>query len=182
MRIAIFGGSFDPPHIGHEAIIKEAARSLDVDKIIVIPAFLNPFKSSALIDAPRRLELIQKLFDDELCIQVCDYEVNQNRAVNTVETVEYLQQHYSTSHIYLIVGADNYKTIHTWNSYDKLKNLVEFVVAKRHCVDETFDNVKLLDININISSTTLRETLKLEYIPKKIQNDVMEIWHQKEAQ
>ncbi len=182
MRIAIFGGSFDPPHIGHEAIIKEACVTLDVDKIIVVPTFLNPFKKNALIDAPQRLQLIEKLFNQESKVEVCDYEVNQNRAVNTIETIKYLKEKYKPTKIYLIVGADNFKSIHTWNAYEELKKLVEFVVAKRHCTNESFEGVKLLDININISSTTLRDTLNLDYIPKKIHNDVKTIWHTKKAQ
>ncbi len=182
MRIAIFGGSFDPPHIGHEAIIKEACVTLNVDKIIVVPTFLNPFKKNALINATDRLKLIKKLFNEESKVEVCDYEVHQNRAVNSIETVKYLKKEFNPSKIYLIVGADNFKSIHTWNDYEALTKLVEFVVAKRHCTHESFKDVKLLDININISSTTLRDTLHLDYIPKKIQNDVKKIWHNKRAQ
>lgn len=181
MRIAIFGGSFDPPHIGHEAIIHEACECLDVDKVFVVPTFLNPFKSGSMFDASDRLALIKKLFENETKVEICDYEVVQNKAVTTVETVEYLNTRFTPSKIFLIVGADNFKSIHTWNNYEKLNYLVEFVVAKRACTQEDFKHIKLLDINIDISSTQLRETLNIEYIPKTIQNDVKKIWQEKKA-
>jgi len=181
VQIAVFGGSFDPPHIGHEAIVKEACKSLDIDKMLVVPTFLNPFKEASLIDPKNRLILIKKLFNKTENVEVCEYEVNQNRAVNSIETIEYIKKEYNPSKIYFIVGADNFKSIHTWNSYDRLKNLVEFVVASRECSKQNFENVKLLDIDIKISSTTLRHSLNLEYIPKIIQNDVNEIWHKKRA-
>lgn len=181
MQIAIFGGSFDPPHIGHEAIVNEALMSLDIDKLFVIPTFLNPFKSCSLISASQRLDLIKKLFSNEKKVVTCQYEIDQNRAVSTIETVEYMIKKYSPTKVYLIVGADNFNTIHTWNNYEKLKTLVEFVVAKRHCTTGSFDNIKLLDISVNISSTTLRHSLDMEYIPKIIQKDVDKIWHQKRA-
>ena len=182
MQIAVFGGSFDPPHIGHEAIVKEACNSLDIDKLFVVPAFLNPFKNSSLLHANDRLNLIKKLFGAIKKVKICGYEVNQNRAVSTIETIEYLIQEYNPSKIYLIVGADNFKSIHTWNHYERLKNLVEFVVASRDCTQQHFEEVKHLDIQVKISSTTLRHSLNIEYIPKTIQKDVNEIWHKQKAQ
>ena len=182
MRIAIFGGSFDPPHIGHEAIIHEACKCLDVDKVFVVPTFLNPFKNHAMFDASTRLNLIKKLFDDEKKVEVCDYEVKQNRAVNTIETVLHLNAHLKPSKIYLIIGADNFKSIHTWNNYEQLNKLVEFIVAKRECTQEYFENTQMLDIEVNISSSVLRKSLNLEYIPKKIQNDVKLIWQIQKAE
>lgn len=181
MRIAVFGGSFDPPHIGHEAIVNEASQSLDCDKLFVVPTFLNPFKNSSLIDANDRLRLIKKLFSSHSKVEVCEYEVKQNRAVSSIETIEYLKEAYNPSKIFLIVGADNFKTIHTWNHYERLRHLVEFVVAKRECTQEHFEGVKELDIHMKISSSTLRHSLNLEYIPHIIQNDVNTIWHKKRA-
>ena len=49
--VAIFGGSFDPPHKGHQRIVEKATEVLDIDKLIVVPAYLNPFKTSSLANA-----------------------------------------------------------------------------------------------------------------------------------
>lgn len=179
MHIAVFGGSFDPPHIGHEAIVQEACQQLDIDKLFVVPTFLNPFKSSSHIDAAQRLTLIKKLFSMNQKVEICEYEVNQKRAVQTVETIEYLSKKFNPSKIYLIVGADNFKSIETWNHYDKLEQMVEFVVAKRDCTQQDFKGIKQLDIHIQISSTQLRHSLNIDYIPQTIQEDVKTIWQNK---
>ena len=181
MKIAVFGGSFDPPHIGHEKIALEAIQWLDIDKLIIVPTFLNPFKSSCLFSSKNRLSLIKKLFLDCEKIDICEYEINQQKPINTVETVEYIKKLYKPSLIYLIIGTDNFKLIHTWYKYDTLKNLVEFVIAKRGIHNHNFEDNKHLDININVNSTQLRHTLNLHYIPKKIQNYVNDIWHNKKV-
>ena len=58
MKIALFGGSFDPPHFGHDAIVKKALQSLDIDKLIIIPTFISPFKSSFKADEKKRFEWV----------------------------------------------------------------------------------------------------------------------------
>lgn len=54
MKIALFGGSFDPPHQGHESVIKEALNTLEIDKLIIMPAFISPFKESVSVPAQKR--------------------------------------------------------------------------------------------------------------------------------
>jgi len=62
MNIALFGGSFDPPHIGHKMIVKQALSQLDIDQLIVMPTFLNPFKSKSHFSSKQRLLLAKELF------------------------------------------------------------------------------------------------------------------------
>ena len=76
MKIAIFGGSFDPPHIAHEKIAIEVLKILDIDKLIVIPTFINPFKTKTLLQSEIRLELLKKLFKNISNIIVSDIETS----------------------------------------------------------------------------------------------------------
>ena len=62
MRIAIFGGSFDPLHIAHVAIVNDSLKKLDIDKLIIVPTYLNPFKNSFYLDPKSRFELLKKVF------------------------------------------------------------------------------------------------------------------------
>ena len=167
--IAIFGGSFDPPHIGHEAVVNEALKSLDIDLCIVVPAFLNPFKSSTFLDEKTRFGLVRKLFKEHEKVIVSDYEIKQQRSVYTIETVEYFKHLYNADKIYLIIGADNLRKLHLWNSYEKLASMVEFVVASRSGYDT---DIKHLDVDVEVSSTQLRENLNLKLIPENIQEEV----------
>ena len=180
MKIAIFGGSFDPPHIGHETIINEAVTQLDVNKLIVVPTFLNPFKNYSYLDADKRLFLLKKLFEKKDKIDISDFEILKNRTVFSIETIKHLQQLYKPSKIYFIIGADNLEKLHLWKEFDELKNIVEFVAVTRNgYLNENYDRIKTLNVDINISSTKLRDNLDLDFIPKKIQKDVKLIWQNK---
>lgn len=180
MKIAIFGGSFDPPHIGHESIVSEAIKQLDIDRLIVVPTFLNPFKKNSFLDAKTRFFLLEKLFNHQNNIAISDFEILKGRAVFSIETVKHLQQLYKPSKIYLIIGADNLEKLHLWRSFEELNSMVEFVIANRSgFLNDNYANIKTLNVNINISSTNLRDNRDLNYIPKIIKKDVEAIWQNK---
>jgi nicotinate-nucleotide adenylyltransferase len=177
MNIAIFGGSFDPPHLGHEAVVNEALKSLHVDKLFIIPTYLNPFKKEFFAPSELRLKWLQKLFTCK-DVEILDFEVKEKKAVPTIETIEYLQNIYNLEKIYLIIGADNLTSLEHWHRYDELKNIVEFVVAAR---DETIlpKELKKLSINAKISSSKLRSHMNISFIPHKIADEVIEFYKDK---
>lgn len=180
MHLAIFGGSFDPPHIGHQTIAKKVLKKLDIDLLLVVPAFLNPLKVKSFLDAKTRYKLLEKLFSKKEKIQVCSYEIDQNRAVYSIETIKYIIEKYKPEKVYLVIGADNYDTFHLWDSYKEIKKLVSLVVVTRDGVKpKKKKDVKRIKLDIKISSTELRNTFNLNYIPKKIRKDVEKVWHKK---
>jgi len=178
MDIAIYGGSFDPPHIAHEKIANLVLENLEITKLFIVPTYLNPFKDKSFLDASTRLDLVKELFSVNEKIDILDYEVKQKEKVPTYKTIKYLQSIYKIDKIYLIIGADNLKNIHLWYNADKLKDLVEFVVISRddYPLKHSYTNMKTISLNIDISSSKLREKMELKYIPKKIQNKVKELW------
>ncbi len=176
INIAIFGGSFDPPHIGHEEIIKESLKQLDIDVLFVVPTFLNPFKKTFFAPAQMRYSWIKKLLLNYPKAQILKYEIEQNRAVPTIDTIQYLINNYDIDKIYLIIGADNIATLHKWKAFKELQKLVNFVVATRDN-EKIPKNLQKLDIHVNISSTKLREKIKREYLPKSIADEVMEYYN-----
>ncbi len=180
MHIAIFGGSFDPPHIGHQTIAKKVIKNLDIDLLVVVPAFLNPLKVKSFLDAKARFKLLKKLFSKKDKIKVSSYEIKQERAVYSIETIKYMIKKYNAEKIYLVIGADNYKSFHLWDSHEEIRKLVTLVVVTRDGIKyEKKDDIKRLKVDIKISSTELRHTFNLNYIPKKIRKDVQKIWHKK---
>ena len=76
MRIAIFGGSFDPIHVAHVTVVKEALKELHIDMVIVVPTYLNPFKSSFYLNPETRFKLLKKVFKEFEKVEICDYEIN----------------------------------------------------------------------------------------------------------
>lgn len=176
MQLAIFGGSFDPIHIAHEAIVNKALNSLEIDEIIVVPTYLNPFKSSFHLEPKTRFNLLKKVFKNNSQVKVCDYEINQNRPVYSIETVNYLKNLYNPSKIFIIIGADNIESLNKWSNIDELKKLAEFVVVTRAGFDkEKLKKFKTLNLDIDISSTKLRDEIDFSYIPKQIKEDLKDL-------
>lgn len=176
MRIAIFGGSFDPVHIAHEAIVKTALEKLDIDKLIIVPTYLNPFKNSFYLEPTTRFELLKKVFQKFEKVEISDYEINQEKISYTINTVKYLSNLYHPTKMYLILGEDNVKNLAHWYKIEDLKKIVEFVVASRKSFRNNEANkFKNLDINIDISSSSLRDKIDIKYIPIEIKDDILNL-------
>ena len=167
--IALFGGSFDPPHIGHEAIVTALIKLKDINRVIIMPTFLNPFKSKFYAPASLRIKWLKKIFSDYENVDISDYEVSQSKTVPTICTVKHLLKSYKK--IYLVIGADNLASLHMWNSYNELKELVTFVIATR-------DNIEIpqgflrLDVDENISSRNLRDEVVSTKLSKKCAQEI----------
>lgn len=73
MKIAIFGGSFDPIHTGHKIIVEEALKVLNIDKLIIVPTYLNPLKKDFLFTPKTRFELLKKVFKDNSKVEISDF-------------------------------------------------------------------------------------------------------------
>ena len=94
MKIALFGGSFDPPHAGHDAAVKAILSSLKPDLLIIMPSFLNPFKKSFSAPPQLRLRWCRALWSDAPHVEVSDYEISQNVPVPTIQSVKFLLEKY----------------------------------------------------------------------------------------
>lgn len=177
MNVALFGGSFDPFHIGHEAIISNLQSTLDFEKLFLIPTYLNPFKESSHFNAQNRLEFLHCMYDNNPNISIESYEVDLQRKVPTIETIEYLSSKYDLDTIYLVIGADNFINIKKWNSFEKLQSMVTFVVVSRNGyeINSEIPYIPLL-VDVTISSTSLRKSLDLSYIPQKLHKRILELW------
>ena len=97
MKIALFGGSFDPPHAGHAAAVKTILSSLKPDLLVIMPSFLNPFKKSFSAPPQLRLRWCRALWSDAPGVEVSDYEISQNRSVPTIQSVKFLLKKYGGS-------------------------------------------------------------------------------------
>jgi nicotinate-nucleotide adenylyltransferase len=176
--IALYGGSFDPPHIGHQAVI-EALEELDfIDKIIIMPTFLNPFKDSSIAPSALRLKWLQEIFSEYENLEVSAFEVTQARKVPTIETVKMLKNKYEK--IYLVIGADNLKSLEKWYRYNELTELVTFIVATRDAI-EVPENFLQLHVDVDISSTALREHMDISKLPKKCANEIAQYYKEHNA-
>ena len=167
MRIGVFGGSFNPPHLMHLNIAKDLLRLKYLDKVIFVPTG-NKYSKDDLIDIKYRIEMLKIMiisYDDMI---VSDYE-NQDRVVYTYETLDYFKKKYLGSEIYFILGTDNLKQISNWkNSEYILSNYKLLVINRGDDKIEVKDNVVVTDIlNNDISSTFIRNNIDNNDIIKK---------------
>ncbi|MDY0116124.1 MAG: nicotinate (nicotinamide) nucleotide adenylyltransferase [Sulfurimonadaceae bacterium] len=162
-NVALFGGSFDPPHIGHIAVVEALLQRNEIDGVIIMPAYLNPFKIKVFADASLRIAWLKETFASYKNVMIETYETEQQRKVPTIESVEYLLTKFKK--IYLVIGADNLAKLEEWYRYDELKKRVTFMVATREGCHVPQEFLKL-DVRCSVSSTELRETIERQKLPK----------------
>ncbi|MEA3384745.1 MAG: nicotinate (nicotinamide) nucleotide adenylyltransferase [Campylobacterota bacterium] len=177
MNIAVFGGSFDPPHIGHEQIVYQVLNELYLDKLLIVPTFLNPFKIKFHFKPNTRFDLLQELFKGNHKIEVSNFEILNDKPTPSIITIKHFKQIYNPKKIYLIIGSDNLEKLHLWSNFKELNELVEFVVITRDGYEAKNDIIRFKNIKLDIpvSSTSLRESLNLDLIPTKIQQKVKKL-------
>ena len=176
--VALYGGSFDPPHIAHAAIVTALSNLNFLDKIIVMPTYLNPFKESFTAPAELRLQWLKEIFSDNENVIVDSYEVDKKRKTATIESVEHLLKEYDK--VYVVIGADNLSSLHKWYKYDVLKAKVTFIVATRDNIDIPKDFIQL-KIEEDISSSELRKNLDISKLPKKCADTIAHYYKEKNA-
>lgn len=179
MNIAFFGGSFDPPHFGHDKIVKMALNLLEIDKLIIMPTYISVFKNSFSALPELRLKWVKMLWGGLEKVEISDFEILQNRPVPTIESVNFLYSKLEIKRFYLLIGADHLATLEKWHKFDELKNLVRFVIAKRDHI-EIPKFLDKIDIDEKISSSQIRQNPFNEKIPKIIKNEVINFYKRKE--
>jgi len=174
--VALFGGSFDPPHLGHEAIVKEVLKLDIIEKIIIMPTFLNPFKSNFYAPPALRIKWLKKIFAPYDNVEIDNYEVDLKRQVSSFDSVKHLLKRYKK--IYLIIGADNLESLSKWSRYDELKTLVTFIIASRDEIEVPANFLKI-KVEENISSTQLREHIDSSKLSKICSNEITKFYKDK---
>ena len=171
--LLIYGGSFDPIHLGHIQAIKLALKVLNPSALFITPAFINPFKTHTTFSPPQRvkwlkLTLKQNIKNKKVSLNL--FEIHQNKPTPTIKTILYLKKHYNIKKLYFLLGADNASHLHTWDGFETLNSLVEFVFLTRSGYDLAHNfPYKILTLNIPTSSTEIRKGNQKDFLPKILQ-------------
>lgn len=132
MKIAIFGGSFDPVHAEHGNIVRAAQEKLGADKIIVVPAYIPPHKQGKNMAPPAdRLEMARLAFAGMRGCEVSAYELNAGGTSYTCRTVAHFAEQYPGAQLYLLVGSDMLKDFYFWREPEAILAKAELVVCNR---------------------------------------------------
>lgn len=131
MKLAMFGGSFDPVHNDHVALCKAMIDKLDLDKVVVFPAACSPFKSGTQTNDYHRLNMCRLAFEDVDKVEVSDFEITKGGKSYTVETLEFLKEKYKNCELFLITGADAFLTLSSWYKSDDIFRLAHILTMVR---------------------------------------------------
>lgn len=167
MNIAIYGGTFNPPHKTHINIAKQAKLQFGIDKLIVMPCGIPPHKKCE-INKSTRLELCKLAFGS--FAEVSDYEIQKKTASYTVETLRHFKQLYPNDNLFLVMGRDSLRNLPNWYCPKEICQLATLIVAGRgtsvgdNIIQQMHDAIgaKILVLKGKISRTNSSE-IRLSY-------------------
>jgi nicotinate-nucleotide adenylyltransferase len=174
---ALFGGSFDPPHLGHRRIVETLLARPGLQRVFVVPSWLNPFKERSHASPERRLAWCRRVFDLP-GVEVLDWEIRQGRPVYTIETWDRLRAE-GIPLRYLVIGADNLAGLSRWREFRRLDDEATWLVAAREGAHPDLSPLKraeLLPLELPVSSTMIRQGEGLEYVDPRIRDEVRTLY------
>lgn len=175
IKTGIFGGAFNPPHNGHVNLAREAIEQLNLRKLMVIPTFESPHKTTKLLPFEQRAEMCRRAFEPldgtgkcDCRVEVSGIEREMGGKSYTINTIRELSKRFPGERFYLLIGGDMLFSFGEWYKYESvLKESTVCAVARE---DDSFTDmvefanrmgrVKVLPTNVvNVSSTEIRERL-----------------------
>jgi nicotinate-nucleotide adenylyltransferase len=164
MRIALFGGSFDPVHHGHLLLAQDAVEQLGLDWLVFVPAGVNPHKMQREPAASplHRLKMLEAATAGVDYFRCDPLELERGGPSYTVDTVEHYKARWPQARLFLLLGEDNLDKLHTWHRIERLRELVEFVCFGRSVGEDAAAaprNHVRLERRIDISSTEIRQRI-----------------------
>lgn len=178
MNLAIFGGSFNPPHSGHRAIIECALKCEFIDLLIILPNFRNPLKNSRnapFLSDEARIKLLQKMLDEialdsadfvvdsAICensqnlpkILLSTFEISQKKPSFSIDSILHFKQIYAPKNLYFIIGADILGELEKWHKIEEIHQNARFIVATRGNIPIPSEFLRF-QVRKDISSSAIR--------------------------
>jgi len=172
LHLAVFGGTFDPPHNGHLALALFARELLALDRII-ISVSNNPFKQDRVAAGEKHRSRMTELLAWEInmagkCCEVSHWELQKKRTSYTVDLVRHINASYSHDKLTLLIGEDSFAELPSWKECDALVEMCDIVVFRRCLIDGSFGifggdaGTRMIDFHYPVSSTDIRALVASE--------------------
>ncbi|MFO7893985.1 MAG: nicotinate-nucleotide adenylyltransferase [Longimicrobiales bacterium] len=164
MRIGIFGGTFDPPHIGHLIAAQEVHVQLGLDRLLLMPAAVPPHKQDEVVTpGALRAEMLRAAVGDDGRFEVSELELDREGPSYTVDTLRELRTRYPDAGLYLAVGADQMAEFGSWREPDAIAELATLVTFGRSGKSPDTERwpVTAVDVpELDLSSTMVRDRVR----------------------
>ena len=185
--LAVLGGTFDPPHVGHAIIAQDLVEGLGLDRLMLVPSAAPPHRT-AVLPAEVRRALVTRLFADVPEIEVSDLALQRSGPSYTVDTLDEIRRVRAPRGLYCVIGADQLKVIDTWHEYRRLPELAKIAVMRRDGEEPrlpgsadriAYITVKVTRVDVSASRVRarLREGRPIRYmVPESIRDEVEGAW------
>ena len=154
--IGIFGGTFDPVHLGHLLLARDAIEQLRLEELLFIPAAISPHKlgkSPAAADG--RVEMLRAAIEGEPRFGLDTLELERPAPSFAIDTIEALRARSSDAQLVYLIGEDNVARLSTWHRFDELSKMVQFAVLDRSGL-KTVHPYPTVRRHVDISATDIR--------------------------
>ena len=137
MKLLFYGGSFDPPHVGHLILPRDVMEHFGFDRVIYIPAYISPFKAKVghRASARDRVEMVRLAIEGVPYYGLETYEVEKGGVSYTYDTARYLMEKYNLPKVYWLMGDDTFLSFHKWHRWRELLKLLTPVVMVRNSTE-----------------------------------------------
>lgn len=167
MRLGIFGGSFDPPHVGHLLAASDAFEALALDSLIFVPAAVQPLKAGlATAAAHHRLAMVQLLIGADARFAVDAVEIERAGLSYTVDTLETFAQRFPSAERFFLVGEDAMTAFAAWKAPREILRLARLAILRRpgaaaaDPMSRPDGTIALSTRLVDVSSTEIRERVR----------------------
>ncbi len=176
-RIALYGGTFDPVHVGHLEISRRVSELFEIDKLLFIPAQMAPHKIGRPVTHPiHRYAMLALATQDHPRLAISTFELEGPDRRYTVETIEHFQRELGDSvELFFIMGADSWAEITTWREWERLLSMTNHVVVTRPGYDPSTTHVgELKDRIVDLRGVerSIGRGFTQIYITDVVMNDV----------
>ena len=165
-RLGLFGGSFDPVHLGHLLVAQAAREELGMARVFFIPAAQSPFKPGAAPASPaQRLRMLRLALAGQVNCEIDDQEVRRGGVSYTIDTVRDYARRFPDAQLFYLIGADHVPQLPKWREADELARRVEFLVISRPgraeaVLPSPFRGRALSGFPLGVSSSQVRERVR----------------------
>ncbi len=158
MKIGVFGGTFDPIHLGHVIAVREVKLKFGLDKVLFIPARQSPHKETQPSADRDRVEMVERATAGYRDFVVDTVELGRKGKSFTYDTAVYLKEKYPEDELYFLMGTDQYESFEKWHNHEELLGMMKFIIMMRHSdvigIDPPF--IRADQLVVEISSTLIR--------------------------
>ncbi len=193
-NIALFGGTFDPIHLGHVNLAKAAVLECQLDKLIFIPNYISPFKQNRKIASGfHRSEMIRRILTENPKFQISDYELEREGPSYTYNTLKYFSERYPDDQIAFVVGFDSVLSLDSWYHGEDILRKYPIITGARPGIsnpdcfrkiqsyeEDYRSQITVLNMKpFDVSSSDIRELVRngksiAEFVPRSVEKYINE--------